>query len=155
MIFSRFFASGDKTPLTTKDYYSKLMLDHTSGQNRRKTMPAKIVVNDSELPIMKALWKKDGRTSTEILSDIDGNKNTLKTLLGRLVERGAVRTEEINQRTYRYFAVVTEDNYIEGQRKTFLDKVFDGSAEKMLLNFVREENISADALQRLADLIER
>ncbi|MCL2013546.1 MAG: BlaI/MecI/CopY family transcriptional regulator [Oscillospiraceae bacterium] len=117
-------------------------------------MPKKIVINDSELPIMKAIWEKDGRTSTELLSNVTGNKSTLKTLLGRLVERGAVRVEEINQRTYRYFAVVSEDDYIEGQRKTFLNKVFNGSTEKMLLNFVKEENISADALRRLVDLIE-
>jgi len=118
-------------------------------------MTNKIVINDSELPIMKALWKKDGVTSPEIFAGLNGNKSTLKTLLSRLVERGVVRVEEINQRTYRYFAVVTEDDYIEGQRKTFLQKVFDGSAEKMLLNFVKEENISADALQRLVELIER
>ena len=118
-------------------------------------MPKGIVINDSELKIMKALWEKDGRTSTELLADIKGNKNTLKTLLGRLVERGAVRVEEINKRAYSYYAVVTEGEYIEGQRKTFLEKVFDGSAEKMLLNFVKEENISADALRRLVELIER
>jgi len=118
-------------------------------------MSKKIAINDSELPIMKSLWEKDGVTSPEILANIEGNKNTLKTLLGRLVERGAVRVEEINQRNYRYFAVVSQDDYIEGQRKTFLQKVFDGSTEKMLLNFVKEENISADELRRLVDLIER
>ena len=117
-------------------------------------MAKKIVVNDSELPLMKSLWKRDGVTSPELFDGLKGNKSTLKTLLSRLVERGAVRVEEINQRTYRYFAVVTEDAYIEGQRETFLNKVFDGSAEKMLLNFVKEENISADALRRLVELIE-
>ena len=114
----------------------------------------KTVINDCELPIMKALWKKGGVTSPEIFAGIDGNKSTLKTLLSRLVERGAVRSEEINRRTYRYFAAVTEKDYIQSQRKTFLEKVFDGSAEKMLLNFVKEENISAEALRRLVDLIE-
>lgn len=113
-----------------------------------------IVINDCELPIMKALWENDGITSPEIFADIDGNKNTLKTLLSRLVERGAVRTEEINQRTNRYFAIISKDEYIDGQRKTFIQKVFDGSTEKMLLNFVKEENISANALQRLVKLIE-
>ena len=117
-------------------------------------MAKTIVINDSELPIMKSLWKRDGVTSPELFAELEGNKSTLKTLLSRLVERGAVRTEEINQRTYRYFAVVTEGDYIEGQRETFLKKVFDGSAEKMLLNFVKEENISADALRRLVELIE-
>ncbi|MDR1068577.1 MAG: BlaI/MecI/CopY family transcriptional regulator [Clostridiales Family XIII bacterium] len=117
-------------------------------------MAKEIVINDCELPIMKALWEKGGATSPDIFAGLDGNKSTLKTLLARLVERGAVRAEEINRRTYRYFAAVSEADYIEGQRKTFLRKVFDGSAEKMLLNFVKEENISADALRRLVDLIE-
>ena len=118
-------------------------------------MSKKIVINDCELPIMKTLWKNNGITSPEIFAEIDGNRSTLKTLLSRLVERGAVRIEEITGRTYRYFAVVSEDDYIEGQRRTFLQKVFDGSAEKMLINFVKEENISADALRRLVNLIER
>ena len=82
----------------------------------------KIVINDSELPIMKALWRRDGVTSPEIFAGIEGNKSTLKTLLARLVERGAVRAEEINQRVYRYFAAVTEGDYIEGQRKSFLKR---------------------------------
>ena len=117
-------------------------------------MSEKIVINDSELPIMKALWKKDGITSSEIFCQIKGHRSTLKTLLGRLVERGAVRTQEINQPTCRYFAVATESDYIEEQRKTFLQRVFDGSAEKMLLNFAKEENVSAEARRRLVALIE-
>ena len=116
-------------------------------------MQKKIIINDSELPIMKVLWKQSGVTSPQILAQLRGNTSTLKTLLGRLVSRGAVRVEEINQRTYRYFAAVTEEEYIAGQRKSFLQRAFDGSAEKMLLNFVREENISAEDLRRLISQI--
>jgi len=117
-------------------------------------MAKDMIINDCELPIMKALWDKDGMTSPELFAGIAGNKSTLKTLLARLVERGAVRAEQINQRTYRYFAIVRRADYIRGQRKHFLDKVFDGSAEQMLLNFVQEESISPDALRRLVELIE-
>jgi len=117
-------------------------------------MQKKITINDSELPIMKVLWKQNGITSPEILAQLRGNKNTIKTLLGRLVGRGAVRVEEITPRAYRYFAAVSEDEYIAGQRSHFLQKVFDGSAEKMLLNFVREENISAEELRGLMAQIE-
>jgi len=117
-------------------------------------MQKKITINDSELPIMKVLWKKSGITSPEILAQLRGNKSTLKTLLGRLVGRGAVRVEELTQRSYRYFAVISEVEYIVGQRRNFLQKVFDGSAEKMLLNFVREENISPEDLRGLLDQIE-
>jgi len=116
-------------------------------------MQKKSIINDSELPIMKVLWKRDGIALPEILAQLRGNKSTLKTLLGRLVSRGAVRVEEITQRSYRYFAAVSEEDYIAGQRRHFLQKVFDGSAEKMLLNFVREENISPEDLQGLLNQI--
>ena len=116
-------------------------------------MQKKTIINDSELPIMKVLWHRDGIALPEILAQLNGNKSTLKTLLGHLVNRGAVRVEEITQRSFRYFAAVSEAEYIAGQRRHFLQKVFDGSAEKMLLNFVREENISPEDLQGLLDQI--
>ena len=116
-------------------------------------MQKKTIINDSELPIMKVLWQRDGLALPEILAPLKGNKNTLKTLLGRLVSRGAVRAEEITKRSYRYFAAVSEEEYIAGQRRHFLQKVFDGSAEKMLLNFAREENITPEDLQGLLEQI--
>ena len=117
-------------------------------------MSKPVSITDAELPIMKSLWEKGCATSPEILEGLSGNKSTLKTLLLRLVQKGAVKAEELNQRNYLYSATVTEDEYIAGQRKTFLQKVFDGSSEKMLLNFVKEEHISTDALRRLVQLIE-
>jgi len=117
-------------------------------------MSAKIPVTDAELPIMKALWDKGCVPSPELFEGLPGNKSTLKTLLLRLVQKGAVGTEGINRRTYRYRALVTRDDYIAEQRQSLLRRAFDGSAEKMLLNFVQGENIPAEALRRLVDLIE-
>lgn len=117
-----------------------------------------IVITDSELDIMKVLWKQGSATSPEILKGVssggDRNRNTVKTLLLRLVQKGAVRYEEINSRTYRYIPLITEEEYVAYSRKSFLQKVFDGSAQKMLLNFVKEENITKHDLQRLINLIE-
>lgn len=117
-------------------------------------MAKKITITDAELPIMKVLWEKGTLTSPEILEDLDGNKSTLKTLLLRLVQKGAIKTTEINSRNNRYSAAVSEQEYITGVRHHFLQKAFNGSAQKMLLNFVQEENISKEDLQRLIDLIE-
>lgn len=117
-------------------------------------MSKRISITDAELPIMKVLWEKGCVTSPEILDQLDGNKSTLKTLLLRLVNKGAVKSEEINTRTYRYRALITEDEYITDVRKIFLQKAFNGSAEKMLLNFVKEENITKTDLQHLISMIE-
>ncbi len=117
-------------------------------------MGKQINIADAELPIMKVLWERGALTSPEIFSDMSGNKSTLKTLLLRLVQKGAVKASELNGRNYLYTPVVTELEYINHSRQSFLKKVFDGSAQKMLLNFVREENISREDIERLLDLIE-
>ncbi len=117
-------------------------------------MQKKINIGDSELPILKALWQKGPCTSPEIFEGMDKNPSTLKTLLGRLVEKGAVEAQPINSRTYRYRALLTEDEYIRSARRSFLRTVFDGSREKMLMNFVTEEHVTKEDLQRLMQLID-
>lgn len=117
-------------------------------------MNKKITITEAELVIMKVLWEKGEMTSPELLSYLEGNASTLKTLLKRLVEKGAVGTKEVKARTFRYFPIVTEEEYINFERKGFLNRVFDGSREKLLLNFVKEEKISKDDLLNLISLIE-
>lgn len=114
----------------------------------------KIHIGDSELPIMQALWEKGPCTSPEIFEGMDKNISTLKTLLKRLVDKGAVRAEEINSRTYKYVPVITEQEYIANARKSFVQTVFGGSREKMLLNFIKEENVTREDLERLMDMID-
>lgn len=116
-------------------------------------MKKTINISDAELPIMKELWERGPLTSPDIFAGMKGNNSTLKTLLQRLVAKGAVKAEEINLRHFRYSAVVTQDEYITASRKNFISRVFDGSTEKMLLNFVKEEKISREDLQRLMDMV--
>ncbi|MBR5806720.1 MAG: BlaI/MecI/CopY family transcriptional regulator [Oscillospiraceae bacterium] len=117
-------------------------------------MKKNITIADSELPIMKILWEKGTLTSPQIFENMHGNKSTLKTLLQRLVTKGAVTAKENTSRTYLYTAAVTQQEYINSERKSFLQKAFDGSAKKMLLNFVQEEKITKEELQQLIDMIE-
>ncbi len=117
-------------------------------------MKKNIHIADSELPIMKVLWDKGELTSTEILNQLEGNKSTLKTLLQRLVTKGAVKASEITSRSYRYSALVSREEYTSAEGSGFLQKVFDGSARRMLLNFVKEEHITKEDLKALIDQIE-
>ncbi len=113
----------------------------------------KISITDSELEIMKVLWKKGSATSREILEGVSGdeikNRNTVKTLLMRLVAKDAVKYEKINERAYKYKPLVKEQEYITQSSDRFLDKLFEGSAKKLILNFVQSEKISKDELEEL------
>lgn len=103
---------------------------------------------------MKVIWEHPNLTSPEIFEYLDGNKNTFKTLLQRLVAKGAVKSAEINARAYRYSAIISREEYTKNEQKGFLQKVFDGSREKMLINFVKEEKITKEDLQKLMEMIE-
>jgi len=111
-------------------------------------------VTDAEMPIMQSLWRQGEVTSPEIFQTLSGNNNTLKTLLLRLVQKGAVHTREVNLRHYRYRAAYSEEDYIANQRESFLQRVFGGSTERMLLNFVKGGKISPEAVKRLMDMAE-
>lgn len=117
-------------------------------------MKVEINIAESELPIMKVLWERGPLTSPEIFEHLEGNKSTLKTLLKRLVEKGAVKTESINARTYRYLPVITQGEYVDRERRGFLQRVFDGSKRQMLMNFVKEEKITREDLEELLNMIE-
>lgn len=118
-------------------------------------MKRQISIADAELPIMKVLWEKGELTSPEIFSYMTGNKSTLKTLLQRLVAKGAAKAAKINERNYRYSANVSREAYIRQERNGFLQKVFDGSTQNMLLNFVKEENITHADLKKLIEQIDK
>jgi len=115
-------------------------------------------VSDAELDIMKVLWKYGSLTSPAIFAKIttgeDRKIGTLKTLLSRLVQKGSVRCEEINSRHYLYIPVLTEDEYLRVNRRRLIDRVFDGSAKKLLLNLVKEENVTREELEELIREIE-
>ncbi len=113
-----------------------------------------IHIADSELPIMKVLWEKGESTSPEIFAHLEGNKSTLKTLLQRLVSKGAVKATELTSRSYRYSAAISREEYTSAEGSGFLQRVFDGSARQMLLNFVKEEQITKEDLQALLNQIE-
>ncbi len=117
-------------------------------------MQSKYNITSAELPIIKKLWDRGEMTSPEIFEEMEGNVNTLKTLLKRLVNKGSVNVNKVNSRTYSYYAAITRADYLNYERKGFLNRVFDGSKKNMLLNFIKEEKITKDDLEELIKLIE-
>ncbi len=113
-----------------------------------------INIANSELPIMKVLWEEGELSSPEIFENIEGNISTLKTLLKRLFDKGAVGKNKLNSRSYTYYPIITKEEYINSERKGFISRVFDGSKNKMLLNFVKEENITKEEIEDLLKMID-
>lgn len=121
-------------------------------------MQDKYDITDSELEIMQVLWNRGESTLADILTELDKikkrNKNTVKTLLYRLVDKGSVISKKGNGFGFIYKATITEKKYLKVANKSFLGKLYQGSVEKLLLNFVEDKTISKEELQKLVDMLE-
>ncbi len=112
-----------------------------------------IQISDSELSIMKVLWKEAPLPSSAIGKRMDGNVSTLKTMLKRLLAKGAITATPVDGRSYLYTPQVKQEEYTAQRRRHFVDKVFDGSHQAMLMNFVTEEDVTLEDLQSLMDML--
>lgn len=115
-------------------------------------------ITDAELEIMKALWKKKSLTLNEIVEELSKeeikNKNTIKTLLYRLIDKNIVKSVEKNKKENEYKPLVSEKKYLKLANETFLDKMYDGNVNNMLLNFVENKKITKQEIEKLLKIID-
>ena len=116
-------------------------------------------ISDSELEVMKILWEKGMVTSPQIIEALKQKtkweKTTIKTLISRLVSKGVIEQVKKEGQLYTYKALITEKEYKKAESENFITKLYKGSVNNMLLNFIEEKQISKDDLKKLLELIER
>ncbi len=65
---------------------------------------------------------------------------TIKTLLHRLIQKGAVLSRKEDGRQ-RYHAVIDQQAYIDGEVQNFLDRLFDGRPERLAALLAKRESL--------------
>ena len=121
-------------------------------------MQDKYDITDAELEIMQVLWENkqcDLNTIIQKLNDKeDKNRNTVKTLLRRLILKGSVASKKINSKDTVYIPKVNKNKFLEGENENFLKKLYNGKMGNLLLNFVENKKVSKEELQKLIDILE-
>ncbi|MDR3210210.1 MAG: BlaI/MecI/CopY family transcriptional regulator [Oscillospiraceae bacterium] len=91
-------------------------------------------ITDAELEVMRLLWRESPMTLAqlreELLQTTKWNHSTIKTLVFRLRDKGVIEPLD-KYGPAQYVPLVSEDEYIQAQMPTFLDRVFEGSAMKL------------------------
>ncbi len=115
-------------------------------------------ISEAELEVMKVVWKRNEVTSLEIIEEVSSktnwNKNTIKTLLSRLVEKGAIQVMKDRGSLFVYAPNISEQEYKKKENQNFLDKLYNGSVNDMLLTFAKSKALTKKDLQELMKLIE-
>lgn len=114
-------------------------------------------ITDTEWEIMRVIWARHPLTAFEIIEqlvahDAAWHPKTARTLLARLVKKGALHYEA-RGRVYFYEPLVTERDCITTASESFLDRVFGGSLQPMLAHFVEQRSLSEQDLAELRQLL--
>lgn len=113
----------------------------------------------AEFAVMKVLWRLKKGTVAEVRSvhgeayGSDLAYTTVMTLLTRLASKGAVRVDKARQ-PYVYKPAFRRESVLRERLRRFLDTVFDGEADSLVLQLVEDESLTLDELKRIEKKIE-
>ena len=108
-----------------------------------------------ELDIMAVLWEHGPSTVAEVRTQL-GNSvshNTVATMLTILENKGRVDHVE-EGRAFRYRALIDREEAGRSAISRIADTVFGGSAEAVLLHFIRDRRLSRVELERLRSILD-
>lgn len=111
-------------------------------------------ISDSELELMKIIWSSGGTALyARIMEELAGTgrawqKNTVITLLSRLVDKGYLKVGKIGRRN-EYTAVVSQADYQAAQTQFLVNRLYQGSARDLVAALIQREALSAKDYEEL------
>ncbi len=105
---------------------------------------------------MDVLWRAGGPASSEdvvkALSKQQWQESTVKTLLGRLLRKGAIKASR-DQRRYLYVPVLTREQWHSFESTRLLDRLFGGRVAPLVAHFGQHHRLSKQDIADLKRLI--
>lgn len=115
-------------------------------------------ITPAELEIMKVLWKQPGLGASDIADALENSKDwnirTIKTLLSRLVEKGALSIEQDGRR-YLYSPAVEKKAYQKNAAGQFVDRLFGGRAAPLVAQLADARGLTDTDIEELEALLGR
>lgn len=114
-------------------------------------------ISDAEWKVMKIIWAHSPITANEVIDQLEDSTpwkpKTVKALIKRLVDKKVLGFHQ-EGKTYLYFPLVSENDSIDVESDMFLKKVFNGSLNLMLANFIKEQKLTAEEIEELKRIID-
>lgn len=110
---------------------------------------------DSELKVMDVLWRRGDLPARDIAKtlteEIGWNVNTTYTLIKRCIAKEAIARSEPG---FVCRALVSKEQVQEDETQELIDKVFDGSADKLFASLLGGRRVSREQLEHLRRMID-
>lgn len=110
---------------------------------------------DSELKVMDILWK-EGDTSAKDIAEIlnrqvGWSKTTTYTVIKKCINKGATGRSEPG---FICRALISRKEVQEAETNELIDKMYDGSSDKLIAALLDSKRLTAEEIQSLKKLVE-
>jgi BlaI family penicillinase repressor len=114
-------------------------------------------ISEAESVVMEVLWKRNPLSADEVVSALSGQQEwqdaTVKTLLNRLLNKGAISAEKDGRR-YLYAPVLQRDAWVQGESENLLERMFGGRVAPLVAHFSEQRKLSRKDIAELRKLLE-
>jgi BlaI family transcriptional regulator, penicillinase repressor len=108
---------------------------------------------------MEALWEKSPQTASAVAKSLQAStgwaENTVRTLLTRLVEKGALAIVDPGVQPRSYQPAVKRELCVQAESSSFLDRVFRGASKPLLVHFARNARLTEKEARELKKLLDQ
>lgn len=114
-------------------------------------------ISPAESRVMELLWERSPLAPDEVVARLtqeqDWGGATVKTLVNRLLKKGAITSDRVDGRV-RYRPLVGRDDYVRTESQDLLDRLFGGELAPLVAHFARHRALTPEEAKRLKALIE-
>ena len=117
------------------------------------------MVTDRELEIMKILWAREKASVREVQDDLNKETgpvaySTVQTLLNIMEEKKGLVRHVVEGRTFIYFPKNSSERTIRELTRRFVDRVFDGALDRVMVALLDSKPPTPEDLNRLRAMID-
>lgn len=120
-------------------------------------MKAAVSISDAESVVMNVLWQRSPLGAEDIMAALEDKErwhvSTVKTLLSRLVKKGAIEARREGRR-YLYSPMIKREQWLADESVGLLDRLFHGRIAPFVAHFSRSRKLSKRDIAELKQLIE-
>ena len=115
-----------------------------------------IAISEAESQVMEILWQQHPKSAEEVIAALsqqqDWQEATVKTLLNRLLKKGAIAAEKEGRR-FLYSPILMREQWLMSESKGFLERMFDGRIAPLVAHFSEQKKLSKQDIAELKRLI--
>ncbi len=114
-------------------------------------------ISEAESIVMEVLWRTQPLAAEDVVAALAQSQQwqepTIKTLLNRLLKKGAILAERDGRR-YLYTPMLRREDWVMGESQSLLARMFEGRVAPLVAHFSEQGGLSAKDIAELRKLLE-